>query len=174
MSFCRNDDLDGIFRFCGPATTVNIHCLTPPRLEIRTQGDAVSETGERLARIVLTPKQVDLLNRSPPRVVLVGPPGTGKTVVLLLQGLSWLQRGHTVNVVSTWSDSRAAAFSLHHQLLQTRRTWSRSLPIPARVQLHIYDIENKADDLTKASESLRNSSQGQICILADEGGPENK
>ena len=63
--------------------------------------------GLRTCRLALYPRQMDLLHRSPPRVFLTGPPGTGKTVILVLQGAQWLQDGKIVNVVSTRNESRA-------------------------------------------------------------------
>ena len=50
------------FRFCGPATTVDVHTPTRPRLQIRTEAEAVAETGLRFSRLVLTPDQVSLLS----------------------------------------------------------------------------------------------------------------
>ena len=61
----------------GPATSVSVHCDIPPRVEVRTVGEAVSELGRQLARLVLTPQQLDLMQRDPPLVFLNGPPGTG-------------------------------------------------------------------------------------------------
>ena len=40
-------------------------------------GEAVAELGSQLARLVLTPQQLDLMQRDPPLVFLTGPPGTG-------------------------------------------------------------------------------------------------
>lgn len=48
-------------RFCGPASTVKVYCVTSPHLEIRTLGDAVSETGERMVQFALFPEQLALL-----------------------------------------------------------------------------------------------------------------
>ena len=66
-------------RFVGPATTVRVHCSTDPRrsVEVRTAGDAVAELGRALACLVLTSHQCDIMHRSPHRVMLTGPPGTG-------------------------------------------------------------------------------------------------
>ena len=50
------------FRFCGPATTVEVYTPTPPRLVIRSEAQAVAETGLRLSRLALTPDQVSLLS----------------------------------------------------------------------------------------------------------------
>ena len=64
-------------RFVGPATSVKVHCTVPPRVEVRTVGEAVAELAQRLAYLVLTRQQLDLMQRSPPLVFLTGPPGTG-------------------------------------------------------------------------------------------------
>ena len=63
----------------GPATAVRVHCSTDPRrrVEVRTAGEAVAELGRALACLVLTSHQCDIMHRSPPRVMLTGPPGTG-------------------------------------------------------------------------------------------------
>ena len=66
-------------RFVGPATAVRVHCSTDPRrrVEVRTAGQAVAVLGRALACLVLTSHQCDIMHRSPPRVMLTGPPGTG-------------------------------------------------------------------------------------------------
>lgn len=125
----------------------------------------MSQTGERTASLVLFPQQVDLLNVSPPRVFVTGPPGTGKTVVLTLQGLSWLQRGHDVHVISTCSESRAAAMVIEHHLQQAVGSESTA---SARVHRHQYDLYKDGESET-AIKSLKSMSQGrQLCVLTDE------
>ena len=64
-------------RFVGPATSINVHCNITPRVAVRTEEEAVSELGRQLACLVLTPQQLDLMQRDPPLVYLTGPPGTG-------------------------------------------------------------------------------------------------
>ena len=67
-------------RFVGPATTIRVHSTTiasPHIVEVRTAGQAVAELGRRLAFLVLTQQQFDIMVRSPPLVFLTGPPGTG-------------------------------------------------------------------------------------------------
>ncbi|XP_070203208.1 uncharacterized protein [Littorina saxatilis] len=70
--------LDIVARFVGPATTVSVPCYNNVRVEVRTAGQAVAELGRRLALLVLTLQQLDLMNRDPPRVCITGAPGTGK------------------------------------------------------------------------------------------------
>lgn len=159
-------------RFCGPATTVEIHCITSPRLELRTEGEGVSETGERMARLVLFPDQVAILNASLPKVFLIGPPGTGKTVVLILKGLSWLQHGHDVMVLSPWSDSRAAAYVIEFQIWQTFIAWGRETVGASsnpQVQRIMYDFKKKSD-VDDALTHLRLNTVHPPHILADEAG----
>ena len=50
------------FRFCGPATSVDVYTPTRPRLQIRTEAEAVAEAGLRFSRLALTPDQVSLLS----------------------------------------------------------------------------------------------------------------
>ncbi|KAK7094336.1 hypothetical protein V1264_007976 [Littorina saxatilis] len=69
--------LDIVARFVGPATTVSVPCYNGVRVEVRTAGQAVAELGRRLALLVLTLQQLDLMNRNPRLVCLTGPPGTG-------------------------------------------------------------------------------------------------
>ncbi|XP_070208129.1 uncharacterized protein [Littorina saxatilis] len=69
--------LDIVARFVGPATTVSVPCYNGVRVEVRTAGQAVAELGRRLALLVLTLQQLDLMNRNPRLVYLTGPPGTG-------------------------------------------------------------------------------------------------
>lgn len=63
----------------GPATTVAVHCISKPRLEVdvRVEGAAIKELGKRLSYLALTPRQLDILRRNLPKVFLCGPPGTG-------------------------------------------------------------------------------------------------
>nr|KAG5704127.1 hypothetical protein BaRGS_009657 [Batillaria attramentaria] len=126
--------------------------------KVRTLGEAVSECGERLVRIVLTPAQLDLLNRAPDVVYLTGPPGTGKTLVLILIGLVWLRQGHDVHVASTRGANLAASQLIYHQLQMTLKAdASSALGDLGTVYLHQFDlftgVERPVETLVSASES---------------------
>ena len=101
-------------------------------MEVRTVGEAVSELGRRLARLVLTPRQLDLARRAPPRVCITGPPGVGKTVMLILMGLKWLLEGQDVHVISTRPASLAASQVMYYQLSMTVKAYRSSEPRPQR------------------------------------------
>ena len=77
---------------------------------VKTQGQAVAETGLILSTLTLLPYQVELLgDNNLTRVHLWGPPGTGKTVVLVLKASGWLRERLDVDILSINSESRAVS-----------------------------------------------------------------
>ncbi|XP_076447269.1 uncharacterized protein LOC143284478 isoform X2 [Babylonia areolata] len=158
--------LDIVARFAGPATSVTVQCSVPPRLQIRTQGDAVSFLGETFARLVLTPEQVGLLNRAPRRVYIKGPPGTGKTVTLVLMGVKWLLQGHDVYVISASYETRGVCELICHQMHTTAALYtSGGAPCSiGRVQLLAFDMTiNEWEETKKIVGDL-----AKLCYI---GGP---
>ena len=155
-------------------------------MEVRTDGEAVSELGRRLARLVLTPRQLDLTRRAPPRVCITGPPGVGKTVMLILMGLKWLLEGQDVHVISTRPASLAASQVMYYQLSMTAKAYRSSEPRPKRiaasshagsgaaaggaaaVHLHRFDFYKEGD----VDEAIRDLSaaakDGQLHVLMEE------
>ena len=129
------------FRFSGPATSVKVYCSTDPRLaqqpEQRTLGEAVSETGRRFTHMVLHPRQVGVIHQSLPLVFLTGPPGVGKSLVLVIRALVLLRQQEAVHVVSTWDDSLAASHNIAHQLRQTAAPADRPL-----IHLHLFNFRD--------------------------------
>ncbi|PVD36608.1 hypothetical protein C0Q70_03593 [Pomacea canaliculata] len=90
---------DILARFAGPATTVTVHCTQRPRVEIRTLGEAVSELGERLSRLVVRRSRFSL--------------------ILVLVALTWLRQGKDVFVLSLKRGSLAISRLIHGQLQMT-------------------------------------------------------
>nr|KAG5699794.1 hypothetical protein BaRGS_013514 [Batillaria attramentaria] len=115
---------------------------------MRTQSDAIAQTGLKMARLMLHPKQIELVKQTtPPSVFLIGPPGTGKSVVLAMKGLVWRKERRHVHLISSHSDSRAANILLKHQLV-------RSLDEDgSMVHLHMFDFGN-ATELETSVEKL--------------------
>lgn len=151
-----------------------------PLPPLRTTQDAVNFTDTCCSRLTLLPQQVNVLHEAPPRLFACGPPGTGKTVVLLLQAVEWLRQRHEVHVVSTWKYSRAASLRLRAQLLasqaQARKEGEQEdtsiTPVNA-VSMHEYNFENGLDDVDRAVEELACLAKGtNLCVIADEAGPE--
>ncbi|XP_025114499.1 uncharacterized protein LOC112576346 isoform X2 [Pomacea canaliculata] len=161
--------------FCGPATTVSVKCIFPPRVSVKTLSQAVWWTGEcYTAVITLFPEQVHLLHTAPPTLFVTGPPGTGKTVVLLLMAIQWLRCGHHVYVVSTWKGSRLACRVLHHLLLQTIKEDPTTAVSSEHLHLLEYDFFNDKKDADKAVKNLSQAATGgELFVIADEAGPKH-
>ncbi|XP_070191790.1 uncharacterized protein [Littorina saxatilis] len=165
--------LDLVSRFCGPATTVTVHCSSTPRLalaqhsDLRTSGDGVGETAARFAPvdIVLHPTQVAVLNSKQPLVYINGPPGTGKTLMLILKALDLLEQNKPVQVVSArGSGSLAASTMIYKQLQQTAGPTAQQL-----LHLHTFDIDQGDDEVERAVKTLRSAAVGgQLYVIIDE------
>ncbi|XP_070203660.1 uncharacterized protein [Littorina saxatilis] len=161
--------LDIVARFVGPATTVSVPCYNNVRVEVRTAGQAVAELGRRLALLVLTLQQLGLLNRDPPRVCITGAPGTGKTVVLVLQGVRWLREGHDVHVLSTQYPTRAVSTSITQQLGMSLSAGPTPSLTPGSVLHHQYDFQNREEDVEQAvTDLVACLKNGHLYVLLDE------
>ncbi|XP_070185349.1 uncharacterized protein [Littorina saxatilis] len=109
-----------VARFAGPATTVEVFCpslMSSASKVVRSEGEGVSETAERFMEFVLYEGQLVILSSDEALVYLSGPPGTGKSVVLLLQAEKWLKAGKDVHIFSMFSESTGASLFLKHSLL---------------------------------------------------------
>lgn len=163
---------------------MTVPCTSSPRLDVKTLGQAVSWTGEcYTAQITLFPEQIDLLNRDPSLVFVAGPPGTGKSVALLLKGIQWLQDGHDVHVVSTGDWSLAVCSMLHRLMLQAlqkqtgtsqQKKQKTGVQGPGKVHLVQYDF-TRLDEVERAVTDVENYlsqlPKGKSCyIIADEAG----
>ena len=160
-----------IYRFVGPASRVKVHCTIPPRVEVRTEGEAVSELGSRLAYLVLTLQQLDLMSRIPPQVCITGPPGTGKTICLVLMGLRWLKDRNDVHVICTRTRTLAVSHLIRHQLQTSLSADPTASSAQAKVIFHIYDIyfSDKEAEVDRAIRELKAASCGQaLHVLMDE------
>ena len=98
---------------------------------------------------------------------------TGKTILLVLQGLRWARLGRHVDVVSIDPDTLAASFMIHQQLQVTLRDNlsddSTTSPTPGTVRLHQYDFRRHESDVDRAVSDLLSVVQGDtLCVLVDE------
>ncbi|XP_070203703.1 uncharacterized protein [Littorina saxatilis] len=161
--------LDIVARFVGQATTVSVPCFNNVRVEVRTAGQAVAELGRRLALLVLTLQQLGLMNRDPPRVCITGAPGTGKTVVLVLQGERWLRQGHDVHVLSTMHTTRAVSTSITQQLKMSLSAGPTPFLTPGSMSHHQYDFLNREEDVEQAvTDLVACMKNGHLYVLLDE------
>ena len=94
---------------------------------------------------------------------------TGKTILLVLQGLRWARRGRDVNVVSISPKTLAASLMIQHQLQVTLSADSTTSPTPGTVRLHQYDFLRNESDVDRAVKDLLSVVQGDtLCVLVDE------
>lgn len=161
------------FRFCGPASTVTVPCTNEPRICIKTFDQAVAHVGNcYAAHMTLFPEQIDLLTRAPRRVFMAGPPGAGKSTVLLLIGLVWLEDGNDVYVLSTWDRSLSATFRLCYLLQETLKTHRPDMEGTGRIltiKKNFRQMTDVEEALTELTELAR---QKPLHIIADEVGPD--
>lgn len=87
-------------RVCGLLSSMHVQPDSKSRVEVRTYGQAVSETADRTATPFLTEAQNTILERQDNFLAIVGPPGTGKTVILKQKGRQWLEQGRLVVVIN--------------------------------------------------------------------------
>ncbi|XP_070203697.1 uncharacterized protein [Littorina saxatilis] len=161
--------LDIVARFVGQATTVSVPCFNNVRVEVRTAGQAVAELGRRLALLVLTLQQLGLMNRDPPQVCITGAPGTGKTVVLVLQGVRWLRQGHDVHVISTGHVTQAVSTSITQQLKMSLSAGPTPNLTQGSVSYHQYDFINREEDVEQAvTDLVACMKNGHLHVLLDE------
>ncbi len=94
---------------------------------------------------------------------------TGKTILLVLQGLRWARQGRDVNVVSIDPDTLAASLMVQHQLQVTLSADSTTSPTPGTVRLHQYDFRRHKSDVNRAVKDLLSVVKGDtLCVLVDE------
>ena len=94
---------------------------------------------------------------------------TGKTILLVLQGLRWARQGRDVDVVSIDPDTLAASLMIQHQLQVTLSADSTTSPTPGTVRLHQYDLHRNKSDVDRAVKDLLSVVQGDtLCVLVDE------
>lgn len=118
-------------------------------------------TGDLFCAPVLQPEQWDALNDHSPRVVLTGPPASGKTRMLVLTGIRWISEGHTVHVVSTCKESRAATEMIHAELSRVLQ----EKQLPGAVSLVPFEDESITEGVIQMTEE---AADGSLYIIADE------
>lgn len=114
---------------------------------------------------------MELLMRAPSRVFIDGPPGTGKSVVLLLKAKEWLRQNNIVYVLSTWDRSYAASYRLYHLLQSTllqQNARSGQLKFLQKNLRLREDVDMALDEFSQAFK------EEPVCIIVDEPGPDHE
>ncbi|KAK7109760.1 uncharacterized protein [Littorina saxatilis] len=171
--------LDLISRFGGPATTVAVppvkvfSSAKPAPCQARdccihSKGNGVAEAARRMAPqdIVLNRRQVGILTKHKEGMVyLTGPPGTGKSLVLIMKGLDWLRTGKAVQVVTSTPDGKAASRMIFAELTKS------GLPgAEEKIKLLDFDLRrDREEDINAAVDTLTKVAEhGELYIVADE------
>ena len=104
-----------------------------------------------MSQLALYPDQVDVLNNPPsPCVFLFGPPGCGKTVLLVLKAVEWLIEGHNVQLVSVRPRTRAVSFLIEAQINMIVSNWK------AAAQPHVGTLHRRSLSIYEdAADALR-------------------
>uniref|UniRef100_A0A2C9LH51 Uncharacterized protein n=1 Tax=Biomphalaria glabrata TaxID=6526 RepID=A0A2C9LH51_BIOGL len=89
-----------IGRYCGLLSTVEVWSPNNPRVEVRSASEAANVCAKRFSKLVLLPHQVEVLCSNHQRLFLYGPPGSGKTLLLILKAREWLLLNKTVIVLN--------------------------------------------------------------------------
>lgn len=149
---------------------MTVPCYSLPRLSLEAEDGVRPGAGPQdiTAHIPLSQKQAHLLKMTPPKVFLAGPPGTGKTVTLLLAAKEWLRHDHVVCVVSTWEGSCVACITLHSLLQRYAEVKGRE----EKLKLLEYNFRDEKE-IERAVEELGSMfKDGELYIVADEAGPD--
>ncbi|XP_025112594.1 uncharacterized protein LOC112575163 isoform X3 [Pomacea canaliculata] len=157
-----------IARFCGPATT---SCLDKPRrpesfILPKTLDEAVSLTGDLFERLTLYPDMTDLLTK--PRILLAGPPGTGKTRMLALVGKMWLHEGHVVHIINTSKEQSAASVQLKRLLQKAATAQGSASSSEDTVVILNCNIQDKGNISDVINIMKNNAGKKFVCALADD------
>nr|KAG5691142.1 hypothetical protein BaRGS_032138 [Batillaria attramentaria] len=114
---------------------------------------------------VLSTSDVDLISQAPDLAYLAGPPGTGKTLTAVIMALVWLRQHGTVDILSWYITSLAAAHLIKQQLEETARLILGE-QAASRVHLHDNLMQDGAVDRLVATLTARPTSD--VCLIADE------
>lgn len=155
-------------RFCGPATEVDIYTVSSPSCHkvLRSAGEGVAETGLIMSRLSLYPEQFYLLSDpTMDSVYFCGPPGTGKTILLMLKALQMLRQGEEIDILCTSPDSLAVTTLIENQLKLAEPT--------DNVHRHVHDLTRSENVATAVGELGEKISQrvrhgGRLFLLVDE------
>lgn len=145
-------------------STVEVWSTASPRIEVRSASEAVNACFERFRKFVLLPHQVQALCLDDRRMFLYGPPGSGKTLVLILKAKEWLLAGETVILINSRPGSVYGfpyAYGVYKRLQRMMHEWN--IQLVKLVMLTVDCLRFKADDLAGVMPSS--------CIIMDEVTP---
>nr|KAG5686228.1 hypothetical protein BaRGS_012962 [Batillaria attramentaria] len=108
---------------------------------------------------------LDLINMAPDLAYLAGPPGTGKTLTTVIMSLEWLRQNGTVDILSWYINSLAAAHLIKQQLEETARS---ILGEQAASRVHLHDNLQQDGAVDRLVATLTARLTSDVCLIADE------
>ncbi|GFO15953.1 hypothetical protein PoB_004245800 [Plakobranchus ocellatus] len=153
-----------IGRYCGLLSTMEVWTPNNPRMEVRSMSEAVKLCARRFSQVVLLPTQLQVLMSEYKRMYLFGPPGSGKTMLLILKAREWLIRGHTVILInSRWESTNGYPYA--YGILDRLKNMMLKDGVP-RNQLVMMNI-----DTSRFHPSMLAGVLPSCCIIMDEVSP---
>lgn len=153
--------------------TKTILCIFPPRLSSKSSNQSQNFTKSLYtSSVTLTQAQFCVLNTDQKKILLIGPPGTGKSVVLFLKGIQWLVDGCIVYIVSTGCRSRIASRMLYNLLIEAVNILPQGTVTKEQICYREYNFDREEEVEEAVNEMLEQTKVG-LYIIADEAGPEN-
>nr|KAG5689634.1 hypothetical protein BaRGS_029873 [Batillaria attramentaria] len=108
---------------------------------------------------------LDLINMAPDLAYLAGPPGTGKTLTTVIMALEWLRKHETVDILSGYIGSLAAAHLIKQQLQETARL---ILGEQAASRVHLHDNLDQDGAVDRLVATLTARPTYDVSLIADE------
>ncbi|KAK7496357.1 hypothetical protein BaRGS_00012279 [Batillaria attramentaria] len=153
-------------RFAGLLSTVEVPSLDKKRVEMRTHSDAVNEVGRQMSLILLTKQQAEILQCPDPVVQLCGPAGSGKTLMLGMRAMLWLEQGHVVYLQK--NDLAIGCKTAKGEMLETLiKDLCKNRNIPVK-NLRILNRLPDDKKQTTASHLLKDHSPQHVHAIFDE------
>ncbi|KAH9513804.1 hypothetical protein Btru_031448 [Bulinus truncatus] len=153
-----------IGRYCGLLSTVEVWSPNNPRVEVRSASEAASVCAKRFAKLVLMPHQVEVLCSNHRRLFLYGPPGSGKTLLLILKAREWLLSNRVVIILNVRPGSMHGypyAYGVYKKLKKMLEPYGSLAN-----NLHMYNIDSLTFKSNVLSQVLPTS-----CVIIDEVTP---
>ncbi|XP_059168650.1 uncharacterized protein LOC131950481 [Physella acuta] len=153
-----------IGRYCGLLSTVEVWSPSNPRVEVRSLSEAVNLCSKRFSKLVLLPHQVEVLNSDHKRLFLYGPPGSGKTLLLILKAREWLLAGKTVILLNIRPGS-VNGFPYAYGILDRLKKMMTpfNVPINKLIMINVDSLRFQSNDLSQILPTC--------CVIMDEVTP---
>lgn len=180
LAIYMHDCVDGMYtyivlfinRFCGPLSTISVKrslvkSANNARIDVKKRSDATYEMKTQYNMLVLRKDHISILGSSHTHLFLSGPPGSGKTLILLLKAIQWVSKGDVIILLRGPGNNPGHLSS--KVLLAEIRNRLTCLRLPTdRVYLETIDASTDSQQFTGAMMQKYQTSGSKIRLLIDE------